>query len=121
MADSTEKVKEIFVIEELEPFLEKKLKELGIKFKAKHPSYRIGELRPEYIPDIVKGREKKEEVSTTRRPVMCPGCPHRLVFWALKKNKAIVTGDIGCYTLGALPPLGALHTCLCMGAGITFF
>ena len=117
----SKKVKEIFVIEELEPFLEKKLKELGIKFKAKHPSYRIGELRPEYIPDIVKGREKKEEVSTTRRPVMCPGCPHRLVFWALKKNKAIVTGDIGCYTLGALPPLGALHTCLCMGAGITFF
>ena len=117
----SKKVKEIFVIEELEPFLEKKLKELGIRFKAKHPSYRIGELRPEYIPDIVKGREKKEDVSATRKPVLCPGCMHRSVFWVLKKIKAIVTGDIGCYTLGALPPLGALHTCLCMGAGITFF
>jgi indolepyruvate ferredoxin oxidoreductase, alpha subunit len=117
----SKKVKEVFVIEELEPFLERKLKELGIKFKARHPSYRIGELRPEYMPDIIKGREKKEEVSTTRKPVLCPGCPHRSVFWMLKKIKAVVTGDIGCYTLGALPPLGALHTCLCMGAGITFF
>jgi indolepyruvate ferredoxin oxidoreductase alpha subunit len=117
----SKKVKEVFVIEELEPFMERKLKELGIKFKAKQPSYRTGELRPEYIPDIIKGREKKEEASTTRKPVLCPGCPHRSVFWLLKKIKAVVTGDIGCYTLGALPPLGALHTCLCMGAGITFF
>ena len=115
------KVKEVFVIEELEPFLERKIKELGIKFKARHPSYRIGELRPEYMPDIIKGAEKKEEPGTTRKPVMCPGCPHRSVFFTLKKLKAVVTGDIGCYTLGALPPLGALHTCLCMGAGITFF
>ena len=117
----SKKVKEVFVIEELEPFLERKMKELGIKFKARHPSYRIGELRPEYIPDIIKGAEKKEELGTTRKPVMCPGCPHRSVFFTLKKLKAVVTGDIGCYTLGALPPLGALHTCLCMGAGITFF
>ncbi|MCX5687977.1 MAG: thiamine pyrophosphate-dependent enzyme [Candidatus Omnitrophica bacterium] len=115
------KVKKVFVIEELEPFLERRLKELGIKFKAKHSSYRIGELRPEYIPNIVNGGEKKEEASITRKPVLCPGCPHRSVFWVLKKIKAVVTGDIGCYTLGALPPLGALHTCLCMGAGITFF
>lgn len=115
------KVKEVFVIEELEPFLEKALRGLGIKFKAKHPSYRVGELRPEYMPDIVNGCEKKEETSTARKPVLCPGCPHRSVFWVLKKIKAVVTGDIGCYTLGALPPLGALHTCLCMGAGITFF
>jgi len=117
----SKKVKEIFVIEELEPFLERKLREIGVKFKAKHPSYRIGELRPEYIPGIIKGGEKKEEASTARKPVLCPGCPHRSVFWVLKKIKAVVTGDIGCYTLGALPPLGALHTCLCMGAGITFF
>jgi len=119
--DFSNKVKEVFVIEELEPFLENKLKALGIKFNAKHPSYRTGELRPEYIPDIVSGREKKEEALGTRKPVLCPGCMHRSVFWVLKKIKAVVTGDIGCYTLGALPPLGALHTCLCMGAGITFF
>jgi indolepyruvate ferredoxin oxidoreductase, alpha subunit len=117
----SKKVKEVFVIEELEPFMERKLKELGIRFKAKHPSYRVGELRPEYMPDIVAGKEKKEEIAATRKPVLCPGCPHRSVFLALKKTKAVVTGDIGCYTLGALPPLEALHTCLCMGAGITFF
>jgi indolepyruvate ferredoxin oxidoreductase alpha subunit len=115
------KVRQVFVIEELEPFLEEQLALAGIKFKTKHPSFRIGELRPEHIPQIVKGKEKVEEKYTARKPVMCPGCPHRPVFWVLKKLKAVVTGDIGCYTLGALPPLSALHSCLCMGSGITFF
>ena len=115
------KIKQIYVIEELEPFLEEHVRMLGIRFKTKHPSFRVGELKPEYIPDIVKGKEKKEEVLTTRKPVMCPGCLHRQVFWLLKKLKLVVTGDIGCYTLGALPPLGSLHTCLCMGSSISFF
>ena len=53
-----------------------------------------------------------------RPPNMCPGCPHRATFTALKKNKVYVAGDIGCYTFGALPPLGMLDICLCMGAGI---
>jgi indolepyruvate ferredoxin oxidoreductase alpha subunit len=53
-----------------------------------------------------------------RPPVLCPGCPHRGVFMVLRKLKAYVTGDIGCYTLGTLPPLEGLHTCLCMGAGV---
>lgn len=115
------KVKEIFVIEELEPYLEEQLQLAGIKFKARDPSFRIGELRPEYIPSIVKGQVKKEDLSPGRKPVMCPGCAHRSVFWALKKLKLAVAGDIGCYTLGALPPLSSLHSCLCMGAAITFF
>lgn len=115
-----QKVKELYVIEELEPFLEENLKLLKIKFKAKHPSFRIGELRPEHIPQIVQGRQKNLELASTRKPVMCPGCLHRSVFWVLKKLKVVVTGDIGCYTLGALPPLASLHTCLCMGSGITF-
>jgi indolepyruvate ferredoxin oxidoreductase, alpha subunit len=115
------KVKEVFVLEELEPFLEEELSRLGIPHKAKHPSYRIGELRPELIPNIVRKKEKEELPPTSRKPVMCPGCPHRPAFWALKKLKAVVTGDIGCYTLGALQPLSSLHTCLCMGTGITFF
>lgn len=115
------KVKKVFVIEELEPFLEEQLKIAGISSEGKHRSWRVGELRPESIPLIVNGREKTEEEYTARKPVMCPGCPHRPVFHVLKKLKAVVTGDIGCYTLGALPPLAALHTCLCMGAGITFF
>lgn len=115
------RVKEIVVLEELEPFLEEQLKMLGIKFKSKDPSFRIGELRPEYIPQILQGRVKKEAESTARRPLLCAGCPHRPVFWVLKKLKTIVTGDIGCYTLGAMPPLSSLHSCLCMGSGITFF
>jgi indolepyruvate ferredoxin oxidoreductase alpha subunit len=115
------KVGQVFVIEELEPFIEEQLALAGIRFKTKHPSFRIGELRPEHIPLIIKGKEKVEEKYTARKPVMCPGCPHRPVFWVLKKLKAVVTGDIGCYTLGALPPLSALHSCLCMGSGITFF
>jgi indolepyruvate ferredoxin oxidoreductase alpha subunit len=115
------KVKNIFVVEELEPYLEEQCLLSGIKFKAKDPSFRVGELRPEDIPGIVKGKARVHVPATSRKPVMCPGCPHRSVFSVLKKLRLTVTGDIGCYTLGALPPLGALHSCLCMGAGITMF
>ncbi len=113
------RVKEVVVLEELDPFLEEQAHLAGIRCKAKKNSYRIGELRPEYIPDIVKGREKKDEPGGMRKPVMCPGCPHRAVFTVLKKIKTVVAGDIGCYTLGALPPISSLHTCVCMGGGIT--
>ncbi|MFH0738469.1 MAG: thiamine pyrophosphate-dependent enzyme [Candidatus Omnitrophota bacterium] len=115
------KVKELVIVEELEPFLEEQVRMLGLKIKTKHPSFRIGELRPEYIPYIMKGKEKPKEAQLSRRPVMCPGCSHRPVFSVLKKLKLVVSGDIGCYTLAALPPLNILHSCLCMGAGITFF
>ncbi|HTY13164.1 MAG TPA: thiamine pyrophosphate-dependent enzyme [Candidatus Omnitrophota bacterium] len=115
------KVKELFVIEKLDPYIEEHLMMLGIKFKARHPSFRIGELRPEYLPYIIEGEEKIEDVSGIRKPVLCPGCPHQPVFQVLKRLGLVVTGDIGCYTLGALPPLEALHTCICMGSGITLF
>ncbi|HTY45901.1 MAG TPA: thiamine pyrophosphate-dependent enzyme [Patescibacteria group bacterium] len=115
------KVKRLFVVEELEPFLEEQLSMRGIRAKAKHPSFRVGELRPEFLPQIVAGRPKGKELPASRKPVMCPGCLHRSVFWVLKKLKMTVTGDIGCYTLGALSPLESLHTCVCMGAGVTFF
>ncbi len=58
------------------------------------------------------------EAAPGRPPVLCPGCPHRGVFYNLNKLKAVVTGDIGCYTLGAMPPLSAMDTCLCMGASV---
>ena len=115
------KVKKLVVIEKLDPYLEEQLRILGIKFIAKHPSFKVGELRPEHLPYIVEGQEKIEEFAKPRKPVMCPGCPHRPVFMTLKKMKLVVAGDIGCYTLGALPPLAALHTCLCMGSGLTLF
>jgi indolepyruvate ferredoxin oxidoreductase alpha subunit len=53
-----------------------------------------------------------------RPPVLCPGCPHRPTFYVLSKLKVPVNGDIGCYTLGLIPPLNAIHSCGCMGAGI---
>jgi indolepyruvate ferredoxin oxidoreductase alpha subunit len=112
-------VRELVIVEELDPVIEEHVRTLGIKARTKHPTFRIGELLPEHMTQIRKGAKKKEVASTARKPVLCPGCPHRFVFAALKRNKAIVTGDIGCYTLAALPPLSALHTCLCMGAGIT--
>ncbi len=114
-------VKKIYVVEELEPFLEGELRKISVKVRVKHSSFRVGELRPEFIPFIVEGKSKPRETQAARKPVMCPGCPHRPVFWVLKKLKLVVTGDIGCYTLGALPPLSSLHTCLCMGSGVTFF
>ncbi len=113
-------VKKLFVVEELDPFLEEHVKTLGIKFKAKDPSFRIGELTPELMPEIVAGRVKKEKRVAKRKPRLCAECAHWASFAALKKMDAYVAGDIGCYTLASLPPTSALHSCLCMGAGVTW-
>ncbi len=113
-------VKKIYVVEELDPFLEEHVKTLGIKCFAKDPSFRIGELRPEFMSDIVNGKAKVEKKSDIRKPRMCANCPHLFTFATLKKLDAIVAGDIGCYTLASLPPISALHSCVCMGAGVTF-
>ncbi len=120
IAAFAQSVKEVFVVEELDPIIEEHCRALGIAVRAKHPSFRVGELRPEFMEPIVEGKAKVEESSTERRPVLCRGCPHRFVFAMLRKAKAIVAGDIGCYTLGSAPPLSALHSCICMGASITF-
>lgn len=130
------KVKTLYVIEELEPFLEEQLKAMGIAACGKEIVPRFGELNPTILKDAFKSvlpslktREKdKEKKSQTkepaledlpvRPPVMCPGCPHRGIFYVLSKLKLTVMGDIGCYTLSALPPLQAMDTCLCMGAGV---
>jgi len=113
-------VKKLYVVEELDPFLEEHVKTLGIKFSAKDPSFGIGELTPESMPAIVDGKVKREKKSAKRPPRMCPGCPHFHTFSILKKLDYFVAGDIGCYTLACLPPISALHSCICMGAGITF-
>jgi indolepyruvate ferredoxin oxidoreductase, alpha subunit len=113
-------VRKLFVVEELDPFLEEHVKTLGIKFTAKDPSFRVGELNPELMPEIVAGRVKREKKTVKRMPRLCPGCAHWASFAALKKMDAFVAGDIGCYTLACLPPTSALHSCLCMGAGVTF-
>lgn len=113
-------VKKLYVIEELDPFLEEHVKTLGLKIHAKDPSFRVGELSPEVIPAVIKGEVKKEIKSVKRKPRLCPECPHWATFATLKKFDFFVAGDIGCYTLACLPPTSALHSCLCMGAGVTF-
>ncbi len=119
--DFCKKYKNVYVIEELEPYLEEQMRMLRIRFKTKHPSFSVGELRPEHIPVIVSGKPKPKRIVPARPPMLCLGCPHRLVFNLLKDLDVVVAGDIGCYTLGSLPPFSSLHTCLCMGAGVTFF
>jgi indolepyruvate ferredoxin oxidoreductase alpha subunit len=112
-------VKKLVVVEELDPFIEEHVKALGLKVAAKDPSFRIGELTPELIGPLVAGEVKQEVKTVRRKPRLCPECPHWATFAALKKLDLYVAGDIGCYTLACLPPMSALHSCICMGAGVT--
>ena len=122
--DFASRVKRLVVIEDLDPFIEEAIKLMGIKVEGKELTGLCGELSPEKVEIAIKGASSAKGMGSIdmelpmRPPNMCPGCPHRATFTALKKNKVYVAGDIGCYTLGALPPLGMLDNCLCMGAGI---
>lgn len=113
-------VKKLYVIEELEPFFEDHLKATGVEVTGKSIFPRTGELSPEKIRTCVENETSPAPVSglPNRPPVMCAGCPHRGMFYILKKMKVTVSGDIGCYTLSALPPLSAMDTCVCMGASV---
>jgi len=123
-------VKRIVVVEELEPFLEEQLRGLGISAEGKQLFPRIGELNPELVE---KGLRRAGLLALKRRPqprgkdlpplfsrppVLCPGCPHMGIMLALRELKIIATGDIGCYTLAALPPMQAIDTCIAMGSSI---
>ncbi len=116
-------VKTLYVIEELEPFFEGQIKELGIKVVGKELLPVTGEYSASLIRERILGitKEKSYDIdnqSPIRPPVMCPGCPHRGMFHILKKLRLTVFGDIGCYTLGALSPTETMDTCVCMGASI---
>jgi indolepyruvate ferredoxin oxidoreductase alpha subunit len=116
-----EKVEEIIAIEENEPFLEEEIKILGFKVKGKEYLPLCDELTPEIVRKAFKNEElpHPDEIQTVKRPPqLCPGCPHTGVFYSLSRLKVTVVGDIGCYTLGALPPFNAMDTCICMGASI---
>lgn len=114
-------VDRLAVVEEADPYLKTHLRALGIEVMDV-PLPVEGELSAGKVAAAFGGTSPVTRESVTdlppRPPLMCPGCPHRPVFFALRKAKAIVTGDIGCYTLGALPPLSAMDSCVCMGAGI---
>ncbi|MHB8065544.1 MAG: indolepyruvate ferredoxin oxidoreductase subunit alpha [Ruminiclostridium sp.] len=123
IAEFAEKVKILYVVEELEPFFEDQILKLGIKVIGKQKLPVMGELSTQIIAEKLLDK-KFETLEVTnqpvpiRPPVMCAGCPHRGMFYVLKKLKLNVSGDIGCYTLGALPPNESIDTCICMGASI---
>lgn len=121
--DFASKVGRLYVIEELEPFFEDQIKKLGIKVIGKEKLPVIGEYSASLLKEKLLGIEQSKSYDIDneapgRPPVMCPGCPHRGTFHVLKKLKLMVTGDIGCYTLAALPPTETMDTCVCMGASI---
>ena len=109
------------MVEELEGLIEKNIKAAGIECEGKNLTGLQGELSVEKLRCVLNGEKEPEaQVSPLpgRPPVLCPGCPHRGVFYELNRLGLRVMGDIGCYTLAALPPLSALDACLCMGASI---
>ncbi len=115
-----ETVDELIVCEELEPFIENQLKAAGIECRGKDIFGLQGEFSSAFIREKLYGIKAPAPVSDVpgRPPVMCAGCPHRGVFYVLNKLKLNVCGDIGCYTLGANPPLSAVDICVCMGASV---
>jgi indolepyruvate ferredoxin oxidoreductase alpha subunit len=107
------------VIEEGDPWLVDALRAAGIAVEGKPEMYRFGELNVERVRRILAGDVSPEfSPPPGKPPQLCPGCPHRAVFETLGKLRCIVAGDIGCYTLGVLPPFQAMDSCVCMGASI---
>jgi indolepyruvate ferredoxin oxidoreductase alpha subunit len=126
------KVEKMYIVEELDPFFEEQIEAMGITVDGgKNILSILGELDPGIVATSLAGDGAPGVESDllcipgpgcadlpVRPPTMCPGCSHRGVFTVLNKLKVFVSGDIGCYTLGALPPLASMHSCVCMGASI---
>ena len=121
--DFAKKVKKLYVVEELDPIIEAHVRGLGIECVGKELFSPLGEFSQATIAAAF-GKELPatvcaDSVIPNRPPMMCAGCPHRGLFYTLSKNKITALGDIGCYTLGAVAPLNALDSTLCMGASIS--
>ncbi len=121
--DFAAKYERVIVIEELDPVIETHVKALGIECDGKNILPICGEFSQELLSKLLLCKENAaytlEDNIPVRPPVLCPGCPHRGVFYLFKKLGLYVSGDIGCYTLGAAAPLAAMDTTLCMGASIS--
>jgi indolepyruvate ferredoxin oxidoreductase alpha subunit len=117
-------VEKLYVIEELDPFMEEQIKAAGIDCVGKELTGKLYEFNPQLLKERLFG-EKPETpdlgvAAVSRPPALCPGCPHRGFFYTMSRHKNfIVTGDIGCYTLGGAAPLNAADTCVCMGGGFS--
>lgn len=122
--DFAAKVKKLYVIEELDPFMEEQIKAAGIPCVGKELTGLLYEMNPERLREALFGEKPKTTdvgvSAVPRPPVLCPGCPHRGFFYTMSRHKDfVVAGDIGCYTLGAAPPLSAIDSVICMGGGFT--
>jgi len=107
------------VVEENDPFLFEQIRSSGVNVEQKPEMYRFGEFDVERVRRIIVGDVSEEPVPPRGKPpALCVGCPHRVTFELFKKLDCIVSGDIGCYTLGALPPLEAMDAQICMGASV---
>ena len=118
------KVETLYVVEELEPFMELEIRAAGIDCVGKELTGKLYELNPQLLRERIFGAKpetKSVPVQVASRPAaLCPGCPHRGFFYTLSKNKDfVVTGDIGCYTLGAAALLNCMDICVCMGGGFS--
>ncbi len=118
------KVEKLYVIEELDPFMEDQIRAAGIECVGKELTGMTYELNTQLVAERVLGIKpecKTSGVAAAKRPpALCPGCPHRGFFYTLSKNKNyVVTGDIGCYTLGSAPPLSCIDVVICMGGGFS--
>jgi len=119
-----EKVDQLYVIEELEGFMEQQIKAAGIPCTGKEKVSRLYELNPQRLQEEVFGKKPETKdvgvTAVSRPPALCPGCPHRGFFYTMSKGKNfVISGDIGCYTLGSAAPLSAVDTCVCMGGGFS--
>ena len=121
--DFASKCKKVYVIEELDDIIETHCKKIGVEVEGKSIFGYIGEISQAIVAEKILGEtvETKafEENVPVRPPVMCAGCPHRGLFYCLSKLGVMVSGDIGCYTLGATAPLCAMDSTICMGASIS--
>ena len=123
LRDFAASVETLVIVEELDGFIEAHCRNLGIDCIGKDKFSNIGELSQNLVADALgvshETGAKLEENIPPRPPVMCAGCPHRGLFYVLQKNKLTVLGDIGCYTLGAVAPLNAVDSVICMGASVS--
>ncbi|WP_373129728.1 indolepyruvate ferredoxin oxidoreductase subunit alpha [Dorea formicigenerans] len=120
--DFASKVEKLYIVEELDPVIEEQVKSWGIKATGKEIFTVLGEYSANMLREAILGEELKLDAPATapgRPPILCPGCPHRSVYYVLNKLKMHAAGDIGCYTLGAVAPLSVVDTTICMGASIS--